>query len=189
MSLAKRVLWWEFISICHLVNGAFLSVSTGCIFHHSLCTVTFLHTKPAYNETIRNRCLSDTNDKRDALYYTYSAVGNGSTMNWLVTMSEQQKVAVVSLVSRQHYTSCLESNALRTRTEHSKALRTRTAHSNTLRTRTAHSSALRTRTAHSNALRTRTAHSNALRTRTAHSNTLRTRTAHSNSTTDTDSTQ
>ena len=172
LSLAKRDLWWEFISICHHVNGVFLSVSTGCIFHNSLCTVTFLHTKPVSTETIRNRCLSDSNDKRDALYYTYRAVGEGSAMNWLVTLLEQQKVAVVSLslVSLQHYTSCLESNALRKRTAHSNTPRTRTAHSNTPRTRTAHSNIPRTRTAHSNTLRTRTAHSNALRTRIAHSN-------------------
>ena len=89
LSLAKRHLWWEFISICQLVNGAFLSVSTGCIFQHSLCTVTFLHTKPASTGTIHNRCLSDSNDKRDALYYTYWAVGKRSATNWLVTLLEQ----------------------------------------------------------------------------------------------------
>jgi hypothetical protein len=142
LSLAKRDLRWEFISICRHVNGLFLSVSTGCIFHHSLCTVTFLHTKPASIETIRNSCLSDSNDKRDALCYTYWAVGEGSAMNWLVALLERQKVAAVSLmsfVSLQHYTSCLERNVLRTRTAHNNALRTRTEHSNALRTRTAHS--------------------------------------------------
>jgi hypothetical protein len=58
--LASRNLWWEFISICHLVNGGFLSGNTGCSVHSNVTAYSLLLLRQSVTDAVVTATIKQT---------------------------------------------------------------------------------------------------------------------------------